>query len=166
MCELIDGVLVEKAMAQLESMIAMRIGSSLLAYADGNDLGLVFGADGMYRLRIGLVRLPDVSFNPWSHIPNDELPDEAISELIPTLAVEVLSRSNTVSEIERNIGEYFTAGVKLVWTIDPRKKSARVYSSPTAYKPLDESGTLEGGKVLPGFKLPLKKLFASGKRKK
>ena len=166
LCELVEGVLLEKTMGQREAMLALFIGRMIGEFADADDLGIVLGADGMYRLKLGLIRIPDVSFIPWSRLPGNEVPDEEIGDVIPTLAVEVLSRSNTVGEIDRKIGEYFASGVKIVWTVDPRKESVRVYTSATAYKMFDQESILEGGKVLPGFRLPLKKLFSVGRRKK
>ena len=121
-CELIDGVLVEKAMGIKESLLALYIARLIGNHADDNDLGVVIGADGPYQLQVGLVRLPDVSFIPWSRIPDDELPDDPISKVIPTLAVEVLSKSNTKAEIDRKLRELFAAGVKLAWVIDPKTR--------------------------------------------
>jgi hypothetical protein len=63
--ELIDGVLVEKPMGAPESMIGLEIGRLLANFVREHDLGLVFGADGPFRLAAGVVRLPDVSFIPW-----------------------------------------------------------------------------------------------------
>ena len=166
LCELVDGVLVAKAMGATESLLGGYLLRMVGNFAEEHDLGVVLGEGGMYRFQIGLVRLRDVSFVPWTRLPDDKTPDDAVWVVIPTLTIEVLSRSNTAAEIERKIGEYFTAGVKSVWTIEPKKKSARVYSSPTAYKLIDETGTLDGGKILPGFKLPLKQLFAAGQRRK
>jgi hypothetical protein len=63
--------------------------------------------------------------------------------------------------LERKLREYFLAGVRLVWMIDPRKRTAKVYTAPDAPSAtLDENQVLEGGKVLPGFTLPLAELFA------
>ena len=84
-----------------------------------------------------------------------------IPDLYPDLAVEVLSESNTPEEMERKLREYFLAGVRLVWMIDPRKRAAEIYTTPDAPSgTLDESQALDGGKVLPGFTLPLAELFA------
>ena len=55
---------------------------------------------------------------------------------------------------------------KLFWVIDPRAKTAKVYTSAKRFKELDAAGTLDGGKVLPGFKLPLADLFAATRRRK
>ncbi|MCE9566154.1 MAG: Uma2 family endonuclease [Planctomycetes bacterium] len=166
-CELVDGVLVEKAVGTAESLLAGYILRLLWVHVEPDDLGVVLGADGHLRLAPGQVRAPDVSFVPWSSFPNGELPeDEAYWSVAPTLAIEVLSYTNTAAEIERKLGELFTAGCKLIWIIDPRTKTAKVYTSLKRFKELDETGVLDGGKVLPGFKLPLADLFAVGKPRK
>ncbi|HUG91613.1 MAG TPA: Uma2 family endonuclease [Planctomycetaceae bacterium] len=132
----------------------------------GNDatvprkLGLVTGADGMMRLFPGLVRIPDVAFAAWNRIPGQRVPAAPIPDLVPSLAVEVLSESNTEREMERKVGEYFASGVDLVWLIDPDDRTARVDRSPTDFDVLSGTGTLDGGPVLPGFSLPLADLFA------
>jgi Uma2 family endonuclease len=115
---------------------------------------------------MGLVRIPDVSFISWSRLPGGELPDEPIASVIPDLAVEVLSESNTPQEIERKLREYFQAGVRLVWVVDPKTQSATVYTSPSRSRKVGKEEALSGGKVLPGFLLPLKELFARARRGK
>jgi Uma2 family endonuclease len=106
-----------------------------------------------------------VSFIPWEAFPDEEIPKEAFWTVGPGLIVEVLSPGNTKAEIDRKLREFFAAGCKLAWVIDPATKSANVHTSATKAKSLDESGILDGGKVLPGFKLPLAELFAVGTRK-
>jgi Uma2 family endonuclease len=165
-CELIDGVLVEKAMGFRESLLASWLSRMLWNYADDNDLGIVLGADSPYRLRLGLVRLPDVSFISWGRLPGDEAPDEAVSKIIPELAIEVLSKSNTPAEIELKLDHYFEAAVRLAWVIDPKRQKARVYSSRTRIQEIGIDGELSGGKILPGFRLALRDLFAAPRRKK
>jgi Uma2 family endonuclease len=75
------------------------------------------------------------------------------------LAVEVLSKGNTKKEMDRKIQEYFRAGVRLVWLVEPKTETARVYTSPTKVHRIGTDGALDGGDVLPGFVLPLRKLF-------
>jgi Uma2 family endonuclease len=82
------------------------------------------------------------------------------------LAIEVLSKSNTKAEMERKLREYFRAGVQLVWLIDPKTRTAQVYTSPTSMKRIGKDQVLDGGEVVPGFKLSLQKLFARTKRGK
>ncbi len=162
--ELVDGALVEKVMGYGESGIA-----SLLVIAIGNfiaqeDLGVVTGGDGMFRLPNHLVRIPDVAYVAWERFPNEQIPDDPVPQIVPDLAIEVLSSGNTPREMSRKLREYFHAGVRLVWFIDPKAKIATVYTSPTRAKVIDANGTLDGGKVLPGFSMPVAALFVKRRR--
>jgi Uma2 family endonuclease len=160
LCELVDGTLVEKAMGYRESALAAAICAALRAFVMPKNLGPVTGADGMLRLFPNLVRGPDAAFIPWKRIPGGRMPSEAIPLLAPSLAVEVLSKSNTPKEMERKRREYFKAGVELVWIVEPVTRIVDVYTSPSRFTTLHENDTLVGGDVLPGFTLSLKELFA------
>jgi Uma2 family endonuclease len=129
LCELVDGTLVEKAVGFEEARLATQLGHLVSSYVDQNDLGICVGADGMMRIAPGLVRIPDLSFITWDRLPGRESPQEPIPDLAPDLAVEVLSEGNTKAEMARKVREYFDAGVLLVWLIDPKKRTARVFST-------------------------------------
>ena len=159
-CELIDGVLVEKTIGYLESMLAAVVIRLLGNFLEKHDLGIVLGADGTLRILPNQVRIPDVCFIRWSQFPNRELPPEPIPALAPDLAVEVLAKGNTEGEMQRKLHDYFTAGVQLVWYIDPRTQTAKAYSAEDRCLELTEEDSLSGEPVLPGFELPLKDLFA------
>jgi Uma2 family endonuclease len=159
-CELVDGVLVEKPMGYSESVMACALIEILRRFVRPRNQGLVSGPDGTMRLFPGLVRIPDVAFASWDRIPGGQMPKVPIPDLAPDLAVEVLSESNTEQEMARKRREYFAAGVRLVWMIDPRSRTATVFTGPEQSSVLDESQTLDGGEVLPGFLLPLRELFA------
>jgi Uma2 family endonuclease len=159
-CELVDGVLVEKTMGYLESMVASTINRLVGNFVHEHDLGIVLGEAGTLKILPDQVRIPDVSFLSWDRFPNRQLPPEPIPAVAPDLAVEVLSEGNTEAEIERKLRDYFAAGVRLVWYIDPKTRSARVYTAPDHCTLVDENGVLPGGEVLPGFELPMKELFA------
>jgi Uma2 family endonuclease len=167
LCELVDGVLVEKTMGYLESILAVELAYFLRAFLQLHDIGVVAGADGTLRLWPGRVRIPDVSFVSWDRLPNRQVPLEPIPDLVPDLAVEVLSEGNTEREMELKLGEYFRAGVRLVWFIEPKSRSARVYTAADQCTRLVEDQALDGGDVLPGFTLTLRQLFeqASGSQK-
>lgn len=160
LCELVEGVLVEKAMGFRESLLAMAIGHWLRDFVLPANLGLVAGSDGMMQLFEGLVRIPDVSFVSWSNVPGGKIPDHPVPLLAPDLAVEVLSKTNTLGEMKRKRKEYFEAGSKLVWLVDPEPRMVSVFTSPEQSRELTEAETLDGGEVLPGFKLSLRELFA------
>ena len=158
--ELVDGVLVEKGMGYTESALALVIAGLLRAFIVPRNLGIVSGADGMMRLFPGLVREPDVAYASWDRIPGRRFPKEPIAGFVPDLAVEVLSLGNTRREMARKRREYFKAGVRLVWEVDPRARTVAVFDAPDRSDLLDASKTLDGGEVLPGFLLPLADLFA------
>jgi Uma2 family endonuclease len=160
LCELVDGVLVEKTMRLRESLLAMALGHILRAFILPRNLGLVAGEQGALRLFAGLVRIPDVSFISWDRLPNRRVPEEPIPHLAPDLAVEVLSESNTSDEMARKRREYFSAGVRLVWMADPNSRTVDVYTNENQFTRLTIHDLLDGGVVLPGFQLPLQEWFA------
>jgi Uma2 family endonuclease len=160
LCELVDGVLVEKAMGTPESFLALEIAFFLRWFLEEHKLGFLTGEAGTLRLWPGLVRMPDIAFISWNQVPNRKVPKKAIPDLYPDLAVEVLSRKNTKAEIDRKLHEYFRSGTRLAWVVDPRKRCVSVYTAPDQFRLLQEDQSLDGGDVLPGLSLPLREVFA------
>jgi Uma2 family endonuclease len=159
-CELVEGVLVEKPIGNAESNLAMILGQLLLNYLDEHDLGTILGPDGALRIMPKLVRIPDISFLSWEKLPGRKLPRKKIADLAPDLAIEILSESNTKKEMQRKVKDYFAAGVKLVWLIQPKNRTAEIYTSPTDLRRIKKDESLNGADVLPGFSLQLSDLFA------
>ena len=166
LCELVDGTLVEKAMGFEEVRVASQLGHFIQSYLDEHDRGICVGADGMMRIAPGLVRIPDVSFLAWDRLPDRESPQDPVPDLAPDLAVEVLSEGNTAAEMRRKVAEYLAAGARVVWLIDPRKRTARVYTSPTRWVTVDADQSLDGGDLLPGFSVRLGDLLDHGRRRR
>jgi Uma2 family endonuclease len=162
--ELVDGILVEKTVGLQESMIAVKIGTLISTFVEPRGLGLVAGADGTIQLDINLVRIPDVSFISWDRVPGGEVPEEPVPLLVPDLAVEVISRSNTRKEMAEKLQEYFEKGVRLVWYVRPRSRVVDAYKSPDRFARLTASMRLDGGEVLPGFSVQVSELFEMPKR--
>jgi Uma2 family endonuclease len=158
--ELIDGVLVEKVMGFLESNLACHLIHLLESFLDEHDLGILAGPDGTLRLMPGLVRIPDISFVSWKRLPGRVLPSKPIPDLVPDLAVEVLSEGNTKGEMQRKLKDYFLTGVQLVWFVDPKTRTLQVHTAPDQCATLTEGQMLDGGAVLPGLALPISKVFA------
>ena len=164
--ELVDGILVEKGMGYREGFLGIWVGYLLQTFLEANNLGLVAGADGMIRFNLDLVRMPDVSFIRWDSVDDPQVienPAGAFLEVPPDLAVEVISPSNTRREMEIKLEEYAKAGVKLVWYVDPERKEVDVYPLADAERKqtLTAVDTLDGGAVLPGFAVPVERIFAS-----
>jgi Uma2 family endonuclease len=140
-----------------------RVASVLIYHLEGhvthrNKLGIVLAPDAMQRF-VGQVRLPDVAFVSWDRFPGRRLPRSKILNVGIDLAIEVLSEGNTDAEMLRKRREYFASGAKQVWEIDPEEQTARIYTSATKYREVGPDGTLEGGKIIPGFALTMAKLF-------
>jgi Uma2 family endonuclease len=79
---------------------------------------------------------------------------------VPDLAVEVTSKSNTRKEMDRKLKDYFETGVRVVWEVEPRKRIISVYRSLTDSVTLREADELDGGEVLPGFRVKVATIFA------
>jgi Uma2 family endonuclease len=163
--ELVDGILVEKPMGFREDYIAILLVRALGRYLDVHNIGGIGGSQGLVRFMPNLVRVPDVTFTRWDSADDPaeiEDPDTAFLDVVPDLVVEVLSESNTPREMQIKLGEYATAGVKLVWYVAPDAKTVTVYPKgrERGKKVLGAGDTLDGGKVLPGFALPVADVFA------
>jgi Uma2 family endonuclease len=160
LCELVDGILLEKSMGYGESEIAGIIITLLNNFVRPRRLGIVAGEGGMLRLSKGLVRIPDVSFVSRRRLPGGKRPSEPIPNLAPNLAVEVLSEGNTVPEMNRKLTDYFRTGVELVWYVDPRARTVEVFLSQDDSTVLKEGDSITGGTVLPGFKAKVREFFS------
>ena len=162
--ELIDGTLVEKAMGNRASFSAGILFVKLSLFIESYNLGYLFPADGMFRFLPTTVREPDLCFIPWDRVPASGFPNRTIDDVIPTMAVESLSPSNTRKEMKLKREVYFKAGVELVWMLDPDKETVDVYTSETDLTTLTINDTLDGGTVLPGFSLPISTIFTLPQR--
>lgn len=139
--------------------IALNIGAPLKFFVEGRQLGVVFMESGVVVERDpDTVRGPDVSFVRAERIPAEGV-KTTFFEGAPDLAVEVLSPSNTKREMAEKMGEYFRSGARAVWTVDPRKRVVMVHESGTEPQIVHEDGELDGGDILPGFRLALADVF-------
>lgn len=157
--ELVDDILVEKGIGALED----RIGSLLIAWVGSfiiqHQLGVFGGAQGALKMQGGNVRLPDMYFIAGHRLVGGIPPAGAIFAVGLDLAVEVLSPTNTRREMDRKRQEYFATGAQQVWEIDPAARTFAIYTSPETHTILTATDTLTGGTLLPGFELPLARLW-------
>ncbi len=162
--EVVDGKRVELApMGIHESLLASTLMMFLGTFARPRKLGLLV-VQGLFDLAsVRSERRPDVAFVSSGRWPfNRPVPrGDNAWKVIPNLAVEVVSPSNTADEIQVKLHEYFQWGVELVWVIYPEHQEVYVYESPVKVHVLTRAGVLDGGKVLPGFQLPLGELFGN-----
>ena len=104
--------------------------------------------------------MPDLAFVSVDCLPGRQVPTEPVPDLSPDLAVEVLSPSNTRREIDRKLQEYFGSGTRMVWIIDPAKRTVAAYRQPEEpEETISQPGTLHGRDVLKEFTVTLDDLF-------
>jgi Uma2 family endonuclease len=162
--EIVNGERLElPPMGAYQSVLASFLVHNLGSFAWTNDLGRVV-SETLFQLdREGkLQRRPDAAFVSFKRWPKKRrVPDSSAWDVIPELAIEVNSPSNTANEILQKILDYFNAGVLCVWVIYPSAGQVYVYSSPTETVILTTKDHLEGGSILPGFRFPINQLFDS-----
>ena len=164
--EIVDGVWVPKykegevtGTSAPHAVVAMEIGYLLKHHVRQRGLGWVFAAEAGFRLRRSpdLLRCPDAAFVSAARLP-EGIPAGVIDGA-PDLAVEVLSPSNTASEMQRKLVDYLRYGSKAVWVVDTGARSVAVHPAGALPRLLEGDDPLEGGDVLPGFSVPASALF-------
>jgi len=160
--EVVDSQVVEKApMGALEVWIASRLDQAMGAFVTANRQGrivteMLFVMDGDRDLK----RRPDVAYVSFDRWPRGRrIPRTAAWEVVPDLAIEVVSSSNTADEVLAKVQEYFQSGVRRVWVVYPSTEQVYDYDAPTSVRILARAEDLDGGAVLPGFRFPLATLF-------
>jgi Uma2 family endonuclease len=141
--------------------VTMELAATLYQYVKLNNLGRVYAAETGFKLESDpdTVRAPDIAFVSMERI-------QAAGRIqgyrsgAPDLAVEVTSPSNTRREMAEKAKEYFAAGARLVWIVNPKLKSVTVYRSLSDIITLTEKDTLEGDEVVPGFQISVAEIFA------
>lgn len=159
--EIIDGVLKEKPpMGLFANILASFLATSINGFAIPKRLGMAIN-ETTYQREATNSRRPDVSYYEIAKFPSLEilLQDPPVFDREPNLAIEVVSPSNTIAEMDDRIAHFFKTGVELVWVIHPQSQQVHVYQSTKDCTILEIGDTLDGGKVLPGYSLPLTELF-------
>jgi Uma2 family endonuclease len=155
---------------ELAPMSAREVGlaSLLVSYLviDGLERGLGRAVSEMLfdlRPHLDRSRRPDVAFVSYDRWPRSRLiPRINAWPVVPDLAVEIVSPTNTFDEVIEKMQEYFQAGSRLVWVVIPGPREVYAYTSPTGVHIFTRADELTANPVLPEFRLPLEKLFEEG----
>lgn len=138
----------------------MTVGFRLLQFGLPRDLGVVTGADGTFILSRDdrVVLIPDVAF-----VAKDRLPPadrrQRFFDGPPDLAIEIISPSNRQSEVDEKVRLWLRFGTRLVWVVDPSNRTVAVWTVDGAMRLSGETEDLDGGEVLPGFRVAVAALF-------
>src|SRR5215471_3959438 len=160
--EIVNGQRVDPPpMSAYVAWLASRLHLRLGLYAEDKGLGvsvteMLFVLDAEHNLH----RRPDVAFVSTARWPLDRaLPETGDWDVVPDLAVEVISPNDIFKDVLAKVREYFHYGVQTVWVIAPEEQQVYVYDSPTQVRILTGQEELTGGEVVPGFHMPLGQLF-------
>lgn len=123
-------------------------------------LGKAFTAETGFLLARNpdLVRAPDAAFIRSDRLPPPEK-RRGYWEVAPDLVIEVVSRWDRSSEIHNKVMDYLEAGVRLVWVVYPTRRTVVVHLPDRTSVTLTDADELDGGDVLPGFRLPVATIF-------
>jgi Uma2 family endonuclease len=161
--EVIDGQQREiPPTSTLAGLVASVLAQYLGPFAVQHQLGIV-AVEVLFRWAASRPqRRPAIAFVAYDRWPNPTLRGEesAAWQVVPNLAVEVISPTDLAEELLDKIDEYFNAGVELVWVVFPRHRRIYVFDSPTQVRILTDADELNGGEIVPGFRLSIATLFA------
>ena len=158
--ELVRGVLIVREPAgYAHGRVAMNLAVRLATYVERAAAGQVFAAETGFTLARGpdTVRAPDIAF-----VRRDRLPEPATQgfpDLAPDLVVEVLSPDDRPGDVLAKVADWLTAGTRLVWTVDPDQRIARIYRHDGSETFVAADGALDGEHLLPGFSCSLESVL-------
>lgn len=152
--ELVDGKIRVSPAGGRHGGVCVQLSTLLNTFVKERKLGYVFDSSTGFRLPGGNIRLPDVSFVATGRFEGERQPED-FPALAPDLAVEVLCPGDRSRDVLDKVGEYLQAGVRLVWVIDPRERTAAIHRSLTQVRMVGADDLLEGEDVLPGFRCRL-----------
>lgn len=156
--ELDEGELIEMTRpAYRHNRILKNLLFLLETYFRKNPLGEVLISENLYALSPSTRRAPDLAIILGDRFK--ELIDANVIPIVPDIAAEVLSPSETPRMIHRKRKQYFDAGVKEVWLIHPEVGEIEIWTAAGVSEVLANGDVLTSG-LLPEFELPLEDLFA------
>jgi Uma2 family endonuclease len=156
--ELVDGEILVSPAGMRHSAVACNVASLIWEFLQKNPIGAVYSSDVGIALPNGNVRSPDVTYVSTTKLPEGRSP-ETFGEVIPDLAVEVLSPSDSLKELGRKIGEFLENGVPIVWLVDPGRQTVTIYRSLSETQQLTSKDTITAEPVLPGFSVSISRFF-------
>ena len=159
--ELIRGVLHETvSVGKVHARIAIRIGGEFDRHVRRHRLGQVGGSDGgvLVERAPDTVREPDIYYVSAARLPLDDQSDGYL-EVVPELVVEIVSPSDSPTEVDEKIRMWLDLGVSMALVVRPANRTIVIRRPGIPAVTLSGEDTLDGGDVLPGFSLPLREIF-------
>lgn len=157
--ELVQGsVVCEPPPSYDHGATALRIARLLADFVERYGLGEVVGEAGFLLARQpDTVRGPDAAFVSTERLARHR--GQTFFTGAPDLAVEVISPSSSKGSVSEKTRDYLAAGARMVWNVDPERATVTVHVPDRRPVVLRGEDRLEGGDVLPGFSIPVRRLF-------
>jgi Uma2 family endonuclease len=160
--EVIEGELVMSPKNNFEhGQICARLLAALVNFNQKEKLGVVLDSSTGYWMQNRNCRAPDISF-----IPKDRLRELGFTPTTrrffpgaPDLAVEVMSPSNSRTELNQRLRDFFSSGTQIAWVINPEAQSVEICYALDRRKLVGPGAELDGEQLLPGFRYPIGDLF-------
>ncbi len=172
--EVVDGQIVVDGRIMVDGQIvevpSMGVYAGWIASILNQTLGTFVRTQGLGRLVVEVLfrvapapkirRRPDLAFVSYERWPRGKrVPEDAAWDVVPELAIEVVSPTNLAEDLLVKVDEYFQAGISQVWVVYPAAAQVHVHESTTYIRVLRRGDELDGGPLLPGFRLSLAELF-------
>ncbi|HVK19352.1 MAG TPA: Uma2 family endonuclease [Fimbriiglobus sp.] len=163
--EVVNGEIVEvPPMSFYAVEVANLLNKAIVLYLLNNDIGRS-RIDLLYRIPLPedktRNRNPDVAFISYDRWPRDltlSLTGNAL-DVVPDLAVEVVSPTDLAEDVQEKAREYIRGGVRVAWQIYPRLREVHAFDGSPTIRIFTANDELDGGSVLPGFKVKMVDLF-------
>lgn len=160
--ELIHGEVIEMSPTMPpHGRYVMRVSLPIGLFVEEHQLGEVYGAETGFTIQHAdgteSVLAPDLAFIRLERLPDED--PQGFWRIPPDLVVEIRSESERQRDVEKKIALWLEGGARLVWYVDPSRQEVSVHRADGTEQTLTIHDTLSGEDVLPGFELPVQKIF-------
>ncbi len=158
--EVIDGDIRDKPVTAFDTILAAELSFRIGDFISHRKFGIV-AVEGLFQLRAfpRLQLRPDVAFISKERCRQHRIRRTSAWDVVPDLAVEIVSSTNLADEIDAKLVDYFAAGVRQVWVIYPETRRLYVHDSLQTARGHSASDVIDAAPVLPGFTFRLADLF-------
>ncbi|HEY8748476.1 MAG TPA: Uma2 family endonuclease [Tepidisphaeraceae bacterium] len=157
--ELLNGEIVMSPAGSKHGRLIMRFASAFTVHVYQHQLGEVFDGQTGFRMKSRDVLIPDISFVSKSRLAGLHEVSEGFFEGSPDLAIEFRSPSDTPKRFQKKLVQYFENNTLLAWGMNSKHRTVSIYRGPDAVRILKEGDVLTGEDVVPGFTIPVAKVF-------
>jgi Uma2 family endonuclease len=131
-------------------------------WVDADGTGVGFDSSPGFTLPNGAMRSPDLAWvkrERWEGLTSEQR--KGFAPLCPDFVLELRSPSDALDTVQAKMQGYLDNGARLGWLIDPHRKRVYIYRPQAPVTCLDNSQTISGDPVLPGFVLELGRVWNS-----